>query len=113
MLPDDDQLPSALPQPLLGLCVTGLIPLQLLPPPFRVGLGTSDVGRTRMPEAASTIDRDTEPRKRDVDCPPKPRDRLDVNSIPETATEERPTECEFERCVPPPLSLHPEPSGVR
>jgi hypothetical protein len=106
VLPNTKYSPPKIAQSLVGI----LIPLHILPnfpsPPIHVGLGSSAVNRTVVPEAAIDENCEARPRKCDVDGAIGTRDQSSLDAKAKTQTVQLRTKLPIRAIVGPSGRCH-------
>jgi hypothetical protein len=85
VLPDSDDLPSRISESSIRIAVAALVRVDLLAPPFGVGLRPAGVIGASVPEASVDEDSDALRRKRKVRSAPHARKRP-IDPIPKAPT---------------------------
>jgi len=112
VLPHSDDGPSFGHQRRIGSSIASNVRIELVSPPFAVGLRHGSMLGASMPEAS--IDHDDHPRRSKDDIGPNARDRLDtgIDAISHSSPMQLPAQRHLWRRISPSCVLHPQTYGV-
>src|SRR5262249_37799768 len=109
MLPYAQHHPASIMHSPVGIAVSLQIARELYPPPLTIGLRTTAMLWTAMPETAIDKDRHAGWAKQDISSAPQSGDWGTVNLVSHTSAVQQAANFEFRCCVPRTLRLHSRP----